>query len=273
MEFFFDLIQELLELRLLGRALVLPGKLQVARPFGRVKAPVAGSLIGRLVRMHDKLLWRKEQLALHALDARGFGLGVELGHEETLALSQTLVLHLEAGFALLQQALLGELPAGVCRQGSPGTQEGIAQPLRIRECDEAAGRCVEWQNTEHLEDVQLLSVAARTVDIQLVTHGVDLLQREVAQHRVEDLWEAQPFLSPDDEAGDGLPFQQRVGELGGAVTGNQQRTPTQNRRGGEGGHAGLGVLVTCASREGSWAPEGALTAEGELSQRVFEPWA
>ena len=230
-KFLLDLVQELLQTGLLLFPRVILAQEDVRSPVCRVEAPVASPVLLRLVTVHHELMGRVHESAVHALDARCVGAGVQLRHDQALALAEALVVDFEAplGELQLQRAAAAQLLLAARRVGA-SVDQGVAEPLGVRLGDEAAGRRREGQDPHDFEDLQLVRRAPGAVDVQLVAHRVDLLEAEVPQHRVEDLRQAQSLLSADHEARDGLGFQHRLAPLRGAVRRDEQRARHHGRR-------------------------------------------
>ena len=217
-ELLLDVVQTAAEARLLLFARVVLAEQDVGPPVGRVEAPVAGPVFQGLVRVHHELVRRVHEAAVEALDAGGARAAVELGHQQALALAEALVVHTHTALAQLQaqrQAGRQLLLAG--RRVGAAVQQRVAQALGVRLGDEPARGRREGQDAHDFEDLQLVGRAARAVDVKLVAHRVDLLQREVAQHGVEDLRQTQPLLAAHHETRDGLALQHGLAALGGAV--------------------------------------------------------
>ncbi|TRZ02556.1 hypothetical protein DNTS_033784, partial [Danionella cerebrum] len=185
---------ELLQTRFLLFPRVIRTQEHIRPPVGRVKAPVASPVLQRFVTVHHELVCRVHESAVHALDAGRVGARVQLRHQQTLALPEALVVDLEA--------LLGEL------------QLDRTERLLLG---------VRW-------DLQLVRGAARAVNVQIIAHGVDLLEREIPQHRVEDLRQAQALLAAHHEARDGLGLQDGLAPFGGAVGRDEERSGHHRRR-------------------------------------------
>jgi len=205
--------------------------LEIAAPFGGVEAPVDSPVFAAIVRMRHKVLGSEHQVTLEALDdtlqgdirgSPGAGSGTA---DSTVALPETLVVNFEHG------AFLGRRGSGVFgRRGgllgrggreAPG-QQGGAQALGVRLRDEAAGRRAVGQDARGLQRLQLLRVAPAAEDLEVVADGVDLREREVPEHTVEHLGQAQALLAAHHKARDRLALQDRLGPLGAALVGRRQ---------------------------------------------------
>jgi len=157
---------------------------------------VARAVLQRAVRVPDEALRRELITAFLAFDAHRIVRLEQLRIEHASALAEALVIHFELddrlllvlAFAarLLVEAVLRL--ANLCGIARLGAQEQRAhEPLGVGLRDETAGRRVPRQDARVLELVELIAGAAGAVDLQLVAHLIDLLQREVLQHRVQYL--------------------------------------------------------------------------------------
>lgn len=230
--------------------------------------------------MDHKFVRRVHEPAVQALDAGSAGVGVQLRHEESLALPEALVVHLEAPLGELQLDGAGELLLAVGRVGAP-VEQGVAEPLGVRLGDEPAGGGREGQDAHDFQDLQLVGRAPGAVDVQLVAHRVDLLQGEVPEHGVQDLGQAEPLLPAHHEAGDGLPFQDGLAPLRGPVRRHEEGA-RHDGRGLDGGQVEDGLrrvfaivllvhLLRPAGGEGGRATQGAHGAQMKLFQGLLQP--
>lgn len=251
----------------------------VCPPVGGVKAPVASPVFQRFVTVHHELMCRVHESAVHALDAGCVGAGVQLRDEETLALSETLVVYFEASLRDLQLQGARKLFLAVRRVGAPVNQ-GIAQALRVSFGYESAGRRGEWKNPHDFEDLQLFCRAPGAVDVEVVAHRVDLLEGEIPKDGVKDLRQAQTFLAADHETGDSLRLQDRLAPLSGAVGRDEERPRHHCRRlHGQMQH-GLGLFPILLEQEVMWpssrkscrSAEGAHRAQMKLLESLLQSW-
>jgi len=189
---------------------------------------MASPVLQRFVTVHHEFLGRVHEPAVHALYAGRVGIRVELRDQKTPTLPEALVIDFEALFGEFQLDGAVQLLLGVRRVRAP-VDERVTQALRVRLGDEPAGRRGERQDPHHLQDLQLVGGATRAVDVQIVAHRVDLLEREIPQHCVEDLRQAQALLAAHHEARDGLALQDRLAPLRGAV-GRDEERPGHHRR-------------------------------------------
>jgi len=146
----------------------------------------------------DEPLGREQRLTLDALYARRELLGVQFGHTHAPSLTEHIVEHLERE----RDHVFGHRSR---RRGDP-VEQCEAQPLGIRLGHQPARRRRYRQYLAVFEHVQLFGRTPRTVDAQLVAHLIDLGERKVPEHRVEDLWQAQPHFTAHHEARDLLPL-------------------------------------------------------------------
>jgi len=170
----------------------------------------------------DEPLGREQRLALDALYARRELFGVQFGHAHAPGLTEHVVEHFERE----RDHVLGHRGRG---RRYP-VEQREAQPLGVRLGHQAARRRRHRQYLAVLEHVQLLGRAPRTVDAQLVAHLVDLGEREVPEHRVEDLRQTEPHLAAHHEAGDLLPFQFRLEQLAPRLVRHVQHRVQGRRR-------------------------------------------
>lgn len=181
--------------------------MKIVVPVARIEAPVAGVILELAMHMTHEFLRREPAVALQALDAGRFLIGVHVRRADTLAFAKALVIHVEA------EGTLGQtldrhiaIPVGAMKQG--GTEA-----FRIGSGDQATGLDIGWQDLGGLELHQLIVRALRTVDAQLIEDPVDLLQREVVENIVEKLWQAQSHLAAHGEASNCLALQFRLVQL------------------------------------------------------------
>lgn len=173
--------------------------LDVRLPILALVTPVTRVGAREPVYVVDEPLRGKQRLALHALYARGKLLRVQFGHAHSARLAEHVVEHLERE----RDHVVGDRDG---RRRNP-VQQREAQPLRVRFGHQATRRRGHWQYLTLFEHVQLFGRAPRTVNAQFIAHLVDLRKREVPEHGVEDLRQAQPHLTAHHEARDLLPFQ------------------------------------------------------------------
>jgi hypothetical protein len=91
-----ELVFEFFEfVAMLFTVLVRVDELQVEAPVGRTEAPVTDARLVVLVRVHDKVLRREEQVARVALDALAVGVRVELHVDDAVGAPEATVKHFE----------------------------------------------------------------------------------------------------------------------------------------------------------------------------------
>lgn len=168
-----------------------------------------------LVTMDHKLVRWEHESTVHALDAGGTRAGVQFRNKQTFTPTEALVIDFEALLSTFQ--LQGAQLLVAMRRIRTAVDQSVAEALSIRLSDQPAGRSREGQDTHHFEDLQLVRRAPGAVDVQVVAHGVDLLEGKISQDAVEDLRQAETLLAADHEAGDRLPLQDRLAPLCGAV--------------------------------------------------------
>ncbi len=168
-----------------------------------------------LVTVDHKLVRWEHESAVHALDAGGARAGVQFRDKQAFTPTETFMVDFEALLGSLQ--LQGAQLLVAVRRVSTAVDESVAEALSIRLSDQPAGRSREGQDTHHFEDLQLVRRAPGAVDVQVVAHRVNLLEGKISQDAVEDLRQAETLLAADHEAGDGLPLQDRLAPLRGAV--------------------------------------------------------
>lgn len=187
----------------------------VGAPVARVEAPVDGAVLEVGVHVTDKLLGREPPMALEAFDAGGRDTGVHLREAKCPALAKTFVVYGETETALARDDSSGWRRGGY-------VQKGAAETLRIRLGDEAATMGNAGKDPMVLEHVQLVASAPRTVDTKSIALLIDLVQREVAQHRVKNLGQTEPLLAADNEAGYRLALENGLRALAAGLIGGSE---------------------------------------------------
>lgn len=154
--------------------------------------------------MTDKLLGRKPEPTIDALDALGILRRVQLRETYTVAFPEAFVVDTEG-----QRVL----PVHDGRISLAALQQCTAQPFRVRLRYQPATWRSAWQDPVILQHVKLLGRAPGAVDLQLVALLVDLLQTEVSEHTVQHLGQAQSLLASYLEAGDAFVAEDSLGSL------------------------------------------------------------
>ena len=152
----------------------------------------------------DEIRRAEQETAIGALDAPSSRRRVQLRPTNALAFAKTLVVDAERG-SILHLLLL--VPAAAAVAAHQRTKEALS----VRLSDEAATGCRERQDGRcRLETGQLLGSAEGAVDLELIAHGVNLHNVELAQDRVEDLGQTEARFTADSKAGNRLTLQQRL---------------------------------------------------------------
>lgn len=187
--------------------------MDVRPPIATIESPVAGLLLLRPVPVEHELVRREPAPALGTLDARGRLDREQLGHAHAVCPAKTPVRHAEGH----DRSLLHDTRGCRCLLPARATQEGGAQTLGISARYQARGLHVRWQDLGGLELVQLVRRALRAEDLQSFAGAVDLVEREVHQHVVQDLRQTQTQLAAEHEAADATSLQDRFVESATAV--------------------------------------------------------
>lgn len=163
---------------------------------------MANAILFGLVSVRDERLRREESLACVTLDAFRLRGDVQRWIQRARALAEAFVLNFDRVQAFVRVA--GRRVDVVQLAFVVQLQEAGAEPFGIGLRDESARWGIERQNLCLLQNVQLIVGATRAVNVQTFARGVDFLQGEILQDRVQDFRQAESFLSADDEAGDSL---------------------------------------------------------------------
>ena len=171
-------------------------QLQVGAPVGRVETPVTRARLVVAVRVADELFH------VELVSARRAAHEACRRPQRARALAETPVHHRDC-VARLVHVRRGRRTALV-------TQQDGAQPLGISQRHKSTPVCRLRQDAIPSKQCQLAAVGQRDVDSQAVAGRVYLRQRELTEHCVKQLRDAQTPLTAHHEARYTLAFQTRL---------------------------------------------------------------
>lgn len=125
-----------------------------------------------------------EAMTLLALNAGRLTAVIEFLPHQTFAFAEAGVIDSKLRL-LLWWAWLGRSRGG--SSGRMGVQQGLGEPLGVGVGDETARSSRVGQDARLPKGVELPGRATRTKNPQFVAYGVDLRQRKLPQHGVENL--------------------------------------------------------------------------------------